>query len=337
MTRASPTAIDFTDPRWFPVDLDPVTPRFAMLRIDEGHVTGPAFMDNRLGVDFAAATPVSLPTLPALPAPPCAAWLFHTSFCCSTLLARALQDTPACMVYREPLVLRRLSDARDRGMAVADWMQPTTRLLFRPWREDGAVVVKPTHAALNIAADLLAATPGSRAIALLSSLEDFLVSNIKKTPETHAKVPTLVERAVRAGSLRHRLSGREIDPPSLLAAVALQWVAQRELLVDIDERMPGRLRFMDASQVLADLSGAARDCLEWWGLPADMATLRDRAVAVANVNAKQTSATYSASRREQDAEQLSRMFTRELTEARDWFECEILPVIRPQALALGAG
>ncbi|MBX3710825.1 MAG: hypothetical protein KF800_02525 [Lysobacter sp.] len=338
MTTATQQAVvDVADPRWFPVDLDPVTPRVAMLRIDEGHVTGPAFMDNRLGVDFSAAVAVPLQALHALPAPPRAAWLFHTSFCCSTLLARALQDTPACMVYREPLVLRRLSDARDRGMAIAPWMVPTTRLLFRPWRDDGVVVVKPTHAALNIAADLLAATPGSRAVALLSSLDDFLVSNIKKTPETHAKVPALVERAVAAGSLRQRLAGREIEPPSLLAAVALQWVAQRELLVDIDARAPGRLRFIDASQVLADLAAAARDCLEWWGLPADMDALRDRAAAVAAVNAKQTSATYSARQREDEAAQLARMFARELAEARAWFECEILPAIRPQALALGAG
>lgn len=337
MTSTVQAAVDFSDPRWFPVDLDPATSRFAMLRIDEGHVTGPAFMDNRLGVDFASAIPVPLPAMPALPAPPRVAWLFHTSFCCSTLLARALQEAPGCMVYREPLVLRRLSDARDRGVAVAHWLAPTTRLLFRPWRDDGAVVVKPTHAALNIGADLLAATPGSRAVALLSSLDDFLVSNIKKTPETHAKVPALVERAVGAGSLRHRLAGAAFEPPSLLAAVALQWAAQRELLVDIDERVPGRLRFIDASQVLADLAGTARECLDWWGLHADDASLRARAAAVAGVNAKQTSATYSARQREDEAGQLSRMFARELAEARAWFECEILPAIRPQALALGAG
>jgi hypothetical protein len=337
MTSAMENLVDVSDPRWFPVDLDPVTPRFAMLRIDEGLVTAPAFMDNRLGVDFKASTPIALSALPALPAPPRAAWLFHTSFCCSTLLARALQDTPARMVYREPLVLRRLSDARHDEMTITRWMAPTTRLLFRPWQPDGAVVVKPTHAALNIATDLLAATPGSRAVVLLSSLDDFLVSNIKKTPETHAKVPTLVERAVAAGSLRHRLAGRGIEPPSLLAAVALQWVAQRELLVDIAAQAPGRLRFIDASQVLADLVGTARDCLDWWGLPVDMDALRERAAAVSAVNAKQTSASYSARQREDEAAQLARMFARELAEARAWYECEILPAIRPQALALGAG
>ena len=69
----------------------------------------------------------------------------------------------------------------------------------------------------------------------------------------------------------------------------------------------------------------------------DAAALRTRAAVVAGVNAKQTTATYSARQREDEAAQLARMFARELGEARDWFECEILPLIRPQALALGAG
>lgn len=335
MTATVQAAVDFADPRWFPVDLDPVTPRFAMLRIDEALVNGATFMDNRLDVDFTRSTPVALRDMPHLQPPARACWLFHTSFCCSTLLARTLQDTSACMVYREPLVLRRLSDARDRGMVVTHWMAPTTRLLFRPWEKEGAVVVKPTHAALNIATELLAATPGSRAVALLSSLDDFLVSNIKKTPETQAKVPTLVERAVAAGSLRHRLAGREIEPPSLLAAVALQWAAQRELLVDIELQMPGRLRFIDATRILGDLAGAARDCLDWWGLPVDEASLRDRAALAGSVNAKQTDVAYSAGQRVADAAQLAGMFATELAEARAWFECEILPLIRPQALSLG--
>ena len=163
------------------------------------------------------------------------------------------------------------------------------------------MVVKPTHAALNIATELLAATPGSRGIVLLSSLDDFLVSNIKKTPETQAKVPILVERAVAAGSLRHRLAGREIEPPSLLAAVALQWAAQRELLVDIDERAPRRLRFIDADRILADLAGTAQACLDWWGLPVDEASLRTRAALAGGVNAKQTEVAYSPQQRAADA------------------------------------
>ena len=94
--------------------------------------------------------------------------------------------------------------------------------------------------------------------------------------------------------------------------MALQWVAQRELLVDIDAHAPGRLRFMDASRILADLAGAARECLDWWGLPMDVDALRARAISVAGVNAKQTSAAYSARQREDEAAQLARMFAREL-------------------------
>ena len=60
-------------------------------------------------------------------------------------------------------------------------------LLSRPWfARRWRASSRPTHAALNIAPDLLAATPDSRASLLTSSLDDFLISNLKKNAR-HAR------------------------------------------------------------------------------------------------------------------------------------------------------
>ncbi|MEV8693177.1 hypothetical protein AB0014_25765, partial [Klebsiella pneumoniae] len=95
-------------------------------------------------------------------------------------------------------ILRRLADARAAGWEIDGLVDVSVRLLARPWSADGSVIVKPTHAALNIAVDLMEAAPQSRGVLLSSDLEDFVVSNIKKTPETQAKIPQLAERALRA-------------------------------------------------------------------------------------------------------------------------------------------
>ncbi|MFX5622823.1 hypothetical protein ABTE00_21950, partial [Acinetobacter baumannii] len=76
-----------------------------------------------------------------------------------------------------------------------------------------------------------------RGVLLSSDLEDFVVSNIKKTPETQAKIPQLAERALRACSLGPRLPAAALAPPDLLAAATLQWAAQRELAIDLIERV----------------------------------------------------------------------------------------------------
>ncbi|HEY4555061.1 MAG TPA: hypothetical protein VIG68_01300, partial [Lysobacter sp.] len=210
-------SVRFDDARWFPVDLDVVHGRFAFLPIDADVLERSVFLDTRIEARLTDATVVDADALPAGDPPP-PGWLFHTSFCCSTLLARALHLPPALVALKEPLVLRRLADAREAGQDTDALLPQTVALLARPWQPRGAVVIKPTHAALNIAGDCLDATPGSRAVVLSSGLEDFLVSNIKKTPETQAKIPALAERALKAGTLAARLGPGAFAPPDLLCA-----------------------------------------------------------------------------------------------------------------------
>jgi hypothetical protein len=335
--EADVAAIDLADPRWYPADLDVHGGVYGMLRIERGVIERSTFMDSRLEADFAAARPLPLAAAANLPAA-APAWLLHTSFCCSTLLARALQASADVTVLREPLALRRLADARQRQLPIDAWLAPTVRLLARPWSPHGTVVLKPTHAALNIAGELLDAAPEARAVVLTSSLEDFLVSNLKKTPETQARIPELVERALQACSLRHRLPPAAFNPPTLIAAAGLQWAAQRELLLDIaDADRHDRMRVLDAGIVLADLPEAVRLCFAWWRIAVDPDAMRTRAAAVAGQHAKAETHSYDAARRGQEAAGLARRFAAELHQARAWLDAVVLPAVRAEALTLERG
>src|SRR5688572_9854321 len=203
-TDSAPPSL--ADAHWFPVDLHVPERRFAFARLDVEALERSTFMDTRLNAQLASLEPVDADRAAALAQPAHApAWLFHTSFCGSTLLARALHVPPYQVALKEPLVLRRLGDARHAGWDTGDLPSTTARLLARPWNDGGGVLIKATHAALNIAGDLLDASPDSRAVLLTSSLDDFLVSNLKKPADTLAKVPELAERALRAGTLHARL------------------------------------------------------------------------------------------------------------------------------------
>lgn len=292
------------------------------------------FLDTRIeaplddavvvSVDMAAQTEMPVAKL---------AWLFHTSFCCSTLLARVLHLPPHQVVLKEPLVLRRLGDARYARWPIEELMAPTVRLLARPWDPGGAVVVKPTHAALNVAADLLAATPDSRGVILTSSLDDFLVSNLKKTEETQAKVPGLAERALQAGTLHARLPPGALAPPDLLAAAALQWAAQRELCVDImAAARPQQLRVVDASALLDDVPAVAWQCAQWLRLPVPREALANRAVEVSRRNAKAIEAEYDPHRRAADVRLIQARCGHQIDAAKRWFVKMVLPAMRPEAL-----
>ncbi|HEY0503108.1 MAG TPA: hypothetical protein VGD42_06380 [Lysobacter sp.] len=323
----SPAASRIDDARWFPVDLHVPERRFGFARLDLDALERSTFMDTRLDAALASLeqVPADAFEAPLPPRPP--AWLFHTSFCGSTLLARALHVPPAQVALKEPLVLRRLGDARHAGWDVRELCTVTARLLARPWSDGGGVLVKATHAALNVADELLEATPGSRAVLLTSSLDDFLVSNLKKPRETLEKVPALAERALQAGTLHRRLPPQALQPPDLLGAVALQWAAQRDLVAGLATRHAGRVRVLDFADLAHDPVGVSLACSRWWRLPAAADAIRARAQDVAQRNAKAVDVSYSATQRAQEARLVQDRHGDDLTRARAWAERFVLPAL----------
>lgn len=326
------------DPGWFPVDLHVPQRTFGFLQIDADVLERSAFLDTRIEAPLAEARPVAAAAVATGRSPARLGWLFHTSFCGSTLLARALHVAPVQVTLKEPLILRRLADARAAGWEIDGLVDVSVRLLARPWSADGSVIVKPTHAALNIAVDLMEAAPQSRGVLLSSDLEDFVVSNIKKTPDTQAKIPQLAERALRACSLGPRLPAAALAPPDLLAAATLQWAAQRELAIDLIERVgAARLRLVDMSELLDDLSAATVACAAWLQGTAAPAALAERAARVASINAKAVGVPYDSHQRARDAAFIRQRFAREVDTALDWYSRHVRPYMREQAVQPPAG
>jgi hypothetical protein len=72
----------------------------------------------------------------------------------------------------------------------------------------------PSYAAFN--------TRDRRAMILTSSLDDFLISNLKEPPESQAKIVPLVERALRATRFGGRLPAPANRPPDMLGAAGLK-------------------------------------------------------------------------------------------------------------------
>ncbi len=113
----SPARVDPTDPCWFPFDLDLTAGRVRFLRLTPAVLERAVFLDHRIAVESRVPSDLPLDAI-ALPPPATPAWLFHTSFCCSSPLARAVHLALAVEVLKEPLALRRLSDAAHAGQPV---------------------------------------------------------------------------------------------------------------------------------------------------------------------------------------------------------------------------
>lgn len=148
-------------------------------------------------------------------------WVFHSAFCCSTLLSRALQQIPKVHVVREPYVLAQaaaaVQDARQDAPSILDRV---LRLLARAPTRKSRIVVKPGDACGILAPALLANDTTARALFCTSSLRSFLLAALK-SPARRRWVRLRLPRALRARP--YDLPG-DLAPPGDAESGAVVWL-----------------------------------------------------------------------------------------------------------------
>ena len=112
-------------------------------------------------------------------------YIFHSAYCCSTLLARAFDIEGVAMGLKEPLILNDLSGWRQRGAdaaKLAEVLDSALTLLARPFAPGEAVIVKPSNLINPFAAAMLAMRPQAHALLLHAPLPLYLASIARNDP-----------------------------------------------------------------------------------------------------------------------------------------------------------
>lgn len=182
------------DPLWFPASMDAEKNLLNFLRVTRKEIEDAAFLDERLFNNPAKMAQASLSdVLAANPkpgaSPPC--FIFHSAFCCSTLLARALDFPDVSLSLKEPKILMdfanaiRVSPALKQSPAKASQLfTAILALLSRPMAGAERVVIKPTNTANNLVG--FVRESGSKTLFLYGPLRDFMISLLKKGEEGRA-------------------------------------------------------------------------------------------------------------------------------------------------------
>src|SRR5206468_6981110 len=166
-------------PEWLPSrwDRQANTLQFVHLsRADHDSVT---FLgDEYLAKLEPASVTRGLPEIAAANAarPPSPHYIFHSAFCCSTLLARALDLPGTAMALKEPQILNTVTEAARAKALSRETLQLIVRLLARPFGAGERVIIKPSNVVNLLATALLEIDAGSNAIFLYAPLRRFLRS-----------------------------------------------------------------------------------------------------------------------------------------------------------------
>ncbi len=198
--------------------------------------------------------------------------ILHSAFCCSTLLARALDADGTATAYKEPVILNDVSGWRRRGAdarAAAAAMRDALRLLGRRWPGERAAVVKPSNVANAWGPVMLDLSPGSRALLLHAPLPVFLGSVARKGLEGRLWVRDLAAKLLADGVVELGIGPRDWFGLTDLQVAAAGWLAQQALFAKLCARFPDRVRTLDSEALLARPAEAMTRLSNLFGLGLD--------------------------------------------------------------------
>ncbi|MBO6527791.1 hypothetical protein [Erythrobacter sp.] len=169
-----------SDHEWFPHEYDPNSDKLAFVRIASAARKQLAFLadfrplldGDRIWLDADLVRSIRVQS-------PKVAFVFHSAFCRSTLLIKALDEFDGVIGLSEPQIFNNLqahsADARAQSL-----IGPVLSLLGRPGPDASAVIVKPSNFANGLISRMLSSDAAGEALLLYGSLRDFLVSIVKK-------------------------------------------------------------------------------------------------------------------------------------------------------------
>lgn len=244
-----------TDPAWLPHRYDESSDSFRFVHVPRSAHRSATFLtdDYLTGTDNFVAIPRAAIDKGSLSASP-QHFVFHSAYCCSTLVARMFDAEGLSMGLKEPQVLNDIVGWRRRGAAPQDLaavLDMALALLARPFAEGEATVVKPSNIVNSIAPAILGLRPAARAIQLYAPIGDFLSSIAVKGLWGRQWVRQALVGQARDGVLSHRFSTEELLELTDLQVAALGWLSNHGIFARVREKYgPDRVAICDSVSLL---------------------------------------------------------------------------------------
>jgi hypothetical protein len=189
-----------------------------------------------------------------LPAAP-VHFIFHSAYCCSTMLARAFDIPGVSMGLKEPVILNDMIGWRRRGadnQKLAAVLDKSLYLLARPMGDDRAVIIKPSNICTPLAIPALKLRSESRALLLYAPLESYLQSIVKKEMWGRIWVRDVLLGTLKDGYAVGGFSSEELFQLTDLQVAAIGWLSQHAAFAKIIETIGSdRVKTLDSDSFLA--------------------------------------------------------------------------------------
>ena len=318
------------DPVWFLQDYDTATRKLRFVRTTRDALANQPFLAEGMW-DYTPLPQVLIPenaiagALPESAELPRANFIWHTAFCCSTLMARALDHEGRNLSLKEPGVLLTVADAkRQRAMGPGRplsyrFPEIALRLLARPFAPGEQMTMKPTNSGNYALRDAIALTKGKH-LFLYSDCRSFVISIAKKGEYGRRYVRDLYTRILGDGNEQGGWPVQQVFAYSDLQLAAIVWHMQ---IAEFHRSWPmlkdGRAASLDCDAFLAEPLEALAKIDEFLGLGLG----REHLASVVSgpifaQHSKDTGSAYGIASRRADHDAAAASIARDLDEIVAW-------------------
>jgi hypothetical protein len=277
-------------PEWLAHRYDPEQDAVHFVRADRAARRAIPFLtDEHLP---SAAEPLVVRRRDALAVAPASSpihFVFHSAYCCSTLLANACDAQGVASSFKEPVILNDLVGWRHRGgppAQIGEVLDQSLRLLARPFADGEAAVVKPSNLLNGLATAMLTLRPQAGALLLHAPLGVYLGSIAGKGMWGRLWVRDLLMKQLKDGLIDLAFQPEDHLLQTDLQVAAVGWLAQQQLFARLAEQYPGRVRTLDSEILLARPREALAAIDRLFGLKREPAALEETVARVFSRHAK---------------------------------------------------
>jgi hypothetical protein len=260
-------------------------------------------------------------------------FIFHSAYCCSTLLANAYDRPGTAFSLKEPTLLNDLVGWRHRGAEPARLgkvLEEGLALLARPWAAGEVGVVKPSNVVNGLAPAMLAARPDANAVLLYAPLEHFIGSIASKGLWGRRWVRELLSKQLRERLVVPGFSAEDYFLQTDLQVAAVGWLAQHKLYAELVERFGERVRTLNSETFLARPAEAVEALDSLFGVGSTNSDRERVIAAVFSRNAK-SGERFDAADRQSNQASAAALHADEIDKVHGW----ALAVAETAGIALG--
>lgn len=247
-------------------------------------------------------------------------FIFHSAYCCSTLLASALDIAGHAMALKEPVLLNDIVGWRQRRAApdaVSQVLDDGLSLLARPFLPDEATIIKPSNVVNGLATAMMTLRPQAKAILLYAPLEAYLASIARKGMTGRLWVRELLSRQMVDGLIDLGFSPKDYLLQTDLQVAAIGWLAQFKLFADMATRWPDRVRTLDSEVLTQNPKYALQIASSFFDMSPSDEALTAIVDTVFARNSKDGSY-FAAGQRDSDRNKGMTIHAAEIEQVRDW-------------------